>query len=117
MADRAAPRGGELMAERQRPEEQRPAEQRLTARVAGRVQGVGFRWWVRARAEELGLTGWVTNSDDERGVELVAEGNPERLDALERMLWHGPRSARVERVEAEREPASGEFARFEIGRR
>jgi acylphosphatase len=107
------------MTEEQRAQEQEqgPGEQRMMARVAGRVQGVGFRWWVRSRADELGLTGWVMNSADERGVELVAEGDPERLDALERMLWQGPRSARVELVEAEREPASGEFARFEIGRR
>ena len=92
------------------------AEQRLTARVVGRVQGVGYRWWVRSRADELGLTGWVMNSNDERGVELVAEGDPERLDALERMLWQGPRSAHVEGVEVAREPASGEFGRFEISR-
>jgi len=91
-------------------------EQRLIARVVGRVQGVGYRWWVRARADELGLTGWVMNSDDERGVELLAEGEPERLDALERMLWQGPRSARVEGVDTSREPASGEFPRFEISR-
>jgi acylphosphatase len=91
-------------------------EQRLIARIAGRVQGVGYRWWVRSRAEELGLTGWVMNSDDERGVELVAEGEPARLDALERMLWQGPRSARVEVVDASREPASGEFHRFDVSR-
>jgi acylphosphatase len=91
-------------------------EQRLIARIAGRVQGVGYRWWVRSRAEELGLTGWVMNTDDERGVELVAEGEPARLDALERMLWQGPRSAQVDDVAASREPASGEFRRFEISR-
>ena len=91
-------------------------EQRLIARIAGRVQGVGYRWWVRSRAEELGLTGWVMNSNDERGVELVAEGEPARLDVLERMLWQGPHSARVEDVDASREPASGEFHRFEISR-
>jgi acylphosphatase len=46
---------------------------RLTAFVRGRVQGVGFRWWVRARALELGLAGSATNLDDGR-VEVVAEG-------------------------------------------
>ena len=46
---------------------------RLTATVSGRVQGVGFRWWTRARALELGLAGAATNLDDGR-VEVVAEG-------------------------------------------
>ena len=46
---------------------------RLTAWVHGRVQGVGFRWWVRSRALELGLVGWAANLQDGR-VEVVAEG-------------------------------------------
>jgi acylphosphatase len=46
---------------------------RLTAWVRGRVQGVGFRWWVRSRALELGLTGHATNLADGR-VQVVAEG-------------------------------------------
>src|SRR5699024_6983579 len=53
-------------------QEQEPAA-RLIAWVRGRVQGVGFRWWVRARALELGLTGAATNLADGR-VEVVAEG-------------------------------------------
>jgi acylphosphatase len=55
---------------------------RLTAWVSGRVQGVGFRWWTRARALELGLTGSAANLDDGR-VEVVAEGP---RDACERLL-------------------------------
>lgn len=89
----------------------------MIARVTGRVQGVGFRWWVRTRAEALQLTGWVMNDDDERSVTLVAEGEAERLDELERLVRIGPSSARVERVETQRQPASGEFRRFEITRR
>ena len=50
---------------------------RLTAWVRGRVQGVGFRWWVRARALELGLAGSATNLADGR-VEVVAEGPREK---------------------------------------
>jgi acylphosphatase len=91
-------------------------EQRMTARIVGYVQGVGFRWWIRARAERLGLSGWVMNENDERGVAVVAEGAPARLDELERLLWQGPGAARVDRVDATREPASGEFEGFEIGR-
>lgn len=92
------------------------SEERLTARITGRVQGVGFRWWARRRAEELGLTGWVMNGDDERSVELLAEGRPQQLDELERLLRVGPDGARVEQVEARREGASGEFDRFGIVR-
>jgi acylphosphatase len=89
----------------------------MSARITGRVQGVGFRWWVRTRAESLGLTGWVMNDDDERSVSLVAEGPPEQLDELERLLRIGPSSARVEQVEVGREPPSGRYTRFEISRR
>jgi acylphosphatase len=91
--------------------------ERLTARITGRVQGVGFRWWARSRAEALQLTGWVSNDSDGRSVTVVAEGEPDRLDELERLLRIGPSSARVERVDARREPGSGSFARFDIGAR
>jgi acylphosphatase len=90
--------------------------ERLTARIIGRVQGVGFRWWVHRHALDLGLTGWVMNADDERSVELVAEGSSEALDVLERLVRAGPRGARVERIDARRGPASGEFERFGIVR-
>ena len=54
---------------------------RLTTWVAGRVQGVGFRWWVRANALELGLTGLAENLVDGR-VKIVAEGHVADLTAL-----------------------------------
>lgn len=92
------------------------SEERLAARVTGRVQGVGFRWWVRALADDLHLTGWVMNADDERSVEVVAEGPPDKIDELERLLHRGPPGARVEAVEARRAPASGEYDRFGIVR-
>jgi acylphosphatase len=90
--------------------------ERLTATVVGRVQGVGFRWWVRSAADRLGLTGWVMNSAGERSVELVAEGPPAALDELERLLERGPPGAVVDRVEANRSPASGGYGRFQITR-
>jgi len=58
-----------------------PGDVRLTASVKGRVQGVGFRWWARARALELGLRGSATNLDD-GCVEVVAEGPEPALQAL-----------------------------------
>ncbi len=51
-----------------------PAGARLTAWVTGRVQGVGFRWWVRSNALELGLAGFAENLADGR-VKVVAEGD------------------------------------------
>jgi acylphosphatase len=54
---------------------------RLTAWVRGRVQGVGFRWWVRSRALELVLVGHATNTDDGR-VQVVAEGSRQACEAL-----------------------------------
>ena len=90
--------------------------ERLSATVIGRVQGVGFRWWVRSAADRMGLTGWVMNGVEERTVELVAEGPPGMLDELERLLQHGPPGAVVDRVESTRSPASGTYVRFQITR-
>jgi acylphosphatase len=53
----------------------------MTALVSGRVQGVGFRYWVRQEAESFGLTGWATNLMDGR-VEVVADGPREACEAL-----------------------------------
>jgi acylphosphatase len=90
--------------------------QRLSARVSGRVQGVGFRYWMLRQATSLGVVGWVMNLDEENAVQIVAEGEVIALDTVERLLRHGPPGARVEHVEVRREPASGEFSRFSIMR-
>lgn len=66
--------------------------------VRGRVQGVGFRWSVRRRAEALGVTGFAQNLPD-GAVEVVARGDPHVLDELERYLAIGPRLASVDTVE------------------
>lgn len=65
---------------------------RLTAHVHGHVQGVGFRWWTRSRALELGLAGYAKNLSDGR-VEVVAEGEQERVDALVNLLREFPSTA------------------------
>ncbi len=70
---------------------------RLTAFVKGRVQGVGFRWWTRARALELGLTGSATNLADGR-VEVVAEGPRGACEQLLGLLQDGTTPGRVEFV-------------------
>ena len=61
------------------------AHVRLTAWVHGRVQGVGFRWWTRSRASELGLRGYASNLADGR-VEVVAEGPKEDCEKLLTLL-------------------------------
>jgi acylphosphatase len=66
--------------------------------VIGRVQGVGFRWFVQRRADALGLQGWVRNLPDGR-VEVVAEGTEAAMAALDAALRAGPRLASVQRVE------------------
>jgi acylphosphatase len=70
---------------------------RLTAWVHGRVQGVGMRWWIRARALELGLAGWARNTDDGR-VEVVAEGTREACERLLAVLRGGTAPGRVTSV-------------------
>lgn len=72
---------------------------RLTAWVRGHVQGVGFRWWTRARALELGLVGRASNLDDGR-VEVVAEGSREACEALLAAL-RGPGTPGVVRLVTE----------------
>lgn len=61
--------------------------------VRGRVQGVGFRWWVRARALELGLEGHARNMLDGR-VEVQAQGSREAIAHLELLLREQPSTAR-----------------------
>ena len=70
-----------------------PQQARLTAWVRGRVQGVGFRWWVRSRALELGLVGSATNLDDGR-VQVDAEGPREACEQLLALLNGPPREHR-----------------------
>ena len=62
---------------------------RLTALVDGNVQGVGFRWWTRQQAVELGLVGSAANLPDGR-VKVIAEGADEAVGELLRRLWSGP---------------------------
>lgn len=65
--------------------------------IQGRVQGVGFRWFVQREASELDLRGWVRNTDD-GDVEIVASGAQEDLAELRASLRRGPRGSRVDRV-------------------
>jgi acylphosphatase len=70
----------------------------LHVRVSGRVQGVGFRWFVREEARRLGVSGWVTNLRTGE-VEVKAGGERSSLERLRLALQVGPPGAQVERVE------------------
>ncbi|MFC4000630.1 acylphosphatase [Prauserella oleivorans] len=70
---------------------------RLTAWVHGMVQGVGFRWWTRSRALELGLVGSATNLADGR-VQVVAEGPKDDCERLLELLRSGEPPGRVDHV-------------------
>jgi acylphosphatase len=75
--------------------------------VRGRVQGVGFRWFVEREAHILGIAGWVRNNHDGR-VEVLAIGTREQLAGLRMRLQEGPRAARVDGVEESlAEPVAG----------
>lgn len=65
--------------------------------VKGRVQGVGFRWFVQREAAEIGLHGWVRNTDNAE-VEVLAKGDPEDIAELRAALHKGSRGSRVDEV-------------------
>ena len=79
---------------------------RVVARVSGRVQGVGFRWWTRSRALELGLVGSARNLPDGR-VAVVAEGPRAECTALLDALRGGAAPGRVDEVTAQWTGARG----------
>ena len=71
---------------------------RLHVRIRGRVQGVGFRWFVREEARRLGLSGWVTNLDSGE-VEVAAGGAQSSLERLRKALEVGPTGASVTQLD------------------
>jgi acylphosphatase len=81
-------------------------------RVRGRVQGVGFRYFVEHSAKGLGVSGWVRNVDD-GSVEVYALGTPEQHSELAGYLWKGPRWAEVRGVD-ENEAAVESHSGFSV---
>jgi acylphosphatase len=87
-------------------EKNAPAQARRFV-VRGRVQGVGFRWFVEREAHMLGVSGWVRNNAD-GSVEVLAMGTREQLMGLRSRLQQGPRAARVDGVEEkDAQPVAG----------
>jgi acylphosphatase len=91
------------------------AAQTITRRyvVTGRVQGVGFRWFVEREARTLGLGGWVRNRAN-GSVEVLASGTNQQLNALYDKLKQGPRAARVDNVEVEEAASVKDAGTFRI---
>lgn len=92
-----------------------PGLARVHIKVYGRVQGVFFRAYTREIAQELNVRGWVRNCED-GSVEIVAEGEREKLEQLVEAARRGPPLAYVEKVEIEWQDYRGEFSGFYIKR-
>jgi acylphosphatase len=86
----------------------------LRALVHGRVQGVGYRFFVVDNAARLGLSGYARNLPDARSVEVVAEGDRTSLEALLAQLREGPSGSHVERVDASWSEPAGGFSGFGV---
>lgn len=98
------------------PEEETMADgdcSRRSYRLEGRVQGVGFRAFIRREAQRLGLAGWTRNAPD-GSVEVEAAGDSDSLASFEQRLRQGPPGARVDRVAARELPGEGAEESFEI---
>ncbi len=83
------------------------------ARVYGRVQGVGFRFFVQAQARRLGVRGWVRNEYD-GSVEVACEGPADSVKRFTERLRKGPAGARVDHVELSTVPVQGFYRGFTI---
>jgi acylphosphatase len=81
--------------------------------VRGRVQGVGFRWFVEREAHILGIAGWVRNNHD-GSVEVLAQGTRDQLSGLHSRLREGPRAARVDSVEVSDDSTATDLTSFRI---
>ena len=81
-------------------------------RIEGKVQGVFFRARTKDRADELGLKGWVKNTED-GAVEVLCQGSPDLIDQLESWCRQGPSRARVDNLERSDREAE-EFTSFNI---
>ena len=81
--------------------------------ISGRVQGVGFRYFIDAAAMREGIHGWVRNLPG-GSVEALAEGDAEAIERFERAIRHGPAGARVDHVEVEAGVPSGRDTGFAV---
>lgn len=106
-----SPRFGSSRSGDPKPESSRTGDVRLSARVFGVVQGVGFRFWTMGKADELALKGEVRNLSD-GSVAIVAEGPRQQVQKLLEWLRSEKAPGRVERVEESVTAAEGSFRDF-----
>ncbi len=85
----------------------------MELRITGRVQGVAYRYWMRAAARARDLAGWVRNRPD-GSVSAHIEGERAQVEEMVKDCWAGPGAAAVRNVESRIVPASGEFEDFRI---
>lgn len=90
-----------------------PEDPTLRLRVGGRVQGVGFRYFVTRAARRAGVRGWVRNLPD-GDVEVLAQGRQDALETLVAEVRQGPRHSRVDRCAVERQASEERFDSFEV---
>lgn len=81
--------------------------------ISGRVQGVGFRWFTRTKAQQLGLKGWVRNLPD-RKVEVLAVGSENLINIFIEILREGPALSRVDSIQVLDEIQDQEYSSFSI---
>ena len=81
--------------------------------ISGRVQGVGYRYFVKSNAKKLGLMGWVLNTED-GGVEAVLQGDEKTIEQMIALCRQGPLLAEVEHIGFELEAAEETFTDFKI---
>jgi acylphosphatase len=86
---------------------------RAHAIITGRVQGVWYRMETKQAADLNGVFGWVRNKRD-GSVEAVFEGPEDAVKSIVAWCWKGPPSAKVENIDVEMEPYTGEFNRFDV---
>lgn len=88
-------------------------KRRISIIIQGRVQDVNFRYETKFQAKAMGITGWVKNASQDT-VEVLAEGEEEKLKDLIRWCAHGPTRSRVDKINFQWSPKTGEFSAFEI---
>ncbi|MEX0780743.1 MAG: acylphosphatase [Balneolales bacterium] len=81
--------------------------------ISGRVQNVGFRAFLQSLSNELGVKGWVQNTDDDK-VEAVLEGDTKDIRQVLEACEVGPRAARVEKIDVVEQPYKGDFENLQV---